>query len=229
MATIVAFTTQEKNSHNSHKFAFTLLPMNYGNWKAMIEHFLVFNNLFGYVDGTITCSEFKVSTGDAITDNPSYPRWICNDAHVHMIIISTISKYAFQHVQGDETPLTYLACAQEYATALANIGEHVKDKDLVLFVISGLHEEYNGLKSTLLARHPPITFIELHAFLSDHDYMINKNIPDVPTSQPHVFTASTETPSPNISNLHSQLQFLHNMASQLGFQLNPIAPQSATP
>lgn len=164
MATIAAFTTQEKTSHNSHKFAFTLTPTNYGYWKAMLKPFLVSNNLFGYVDGTIPCPEPKVGTGETITDNPSYSRWISNDAHVRMIIISTISEASFQHVQGttsrdlwlqlervyaptnssreytlktqllkltmkgDETPLAYLARAQEYATALANIGEPVKDK-----------------------------------------------------------------------------------------------------
>ena len=104
-------------------------------------------------------------------------------------------------MKGNETPITYLARAQGYATTLANIVEHVKDKDLVLFVIFGLREEYNGLKSTLLSRHPPITFIELYALLSDHDYMINKNLVDVPASKPNVFTALTGTPSPNISNL----------------------------
>lgn len=153
------------------------------------------NHLTGYVDGTIKCPEQKITTTNAITDNPSYPHWVSNDAHIRMIILSEAS---FQHVQGttsrdlwlslerayspnsasceytlktqllriemksDETPLTYLGRAMEYVSALANIGELMKDKDLVMLTISGLRDEYNGLKSNLLARHPSITFNDLH-------------------------------------------------------------------
>ncbi|GJU24329.1 putative RNA-directed DNA polymerase [Tanacetum coccineum] len=52
----------------------------------------------------------------------------------------------------DETSDAYLNCAQEYADALAAIGELVKDKDLVMLVVLGLREEYNGLKTTITAR-----------------------------------------------------------------------------
>ncbi|GKF49981.1 gag/pol polyprotein [Tanacetum coccineum] len=57
-------------------------------------------------------------------------------------------------MHGDETPDAYLNRAQEYADALAAIGEPVKDKDLVMLAVSvlGLHEEYNGLKTTITAR-----------------------------------------------------------------------------
>ncbi|KAL4574294.1 hypothetical protein LXL04_021123 [Taraxacum kok-saghyz] len=61
----------------------------------------------------------------------------------------------------DEPASTYLTRAQDYSDALANIGEPVKEKDLVMLVISGLREEYNGLKSTLLARQAPTSFQEL--------------------------------------------------------------------
>ncbi|XP_076930779.1 uncharacterized protein LOC143595714 [Bidens hawaiensis] len=91
---------------------------------------------------------------------------------------------------GDETPIAYLNRAQEYAVALDNIGEPIKDKDLVMLVISCLREEYNGLKSTLLARSPPIVFNELHGHLSDHDFLFHKNIP-APTMVPQAFTTST--------------------------------------
>lgn len=41
-----------------------------------------------------------------------------------------------------------------------------------MFVVSSLRDEYNGLKSNLLAREHPIAFVELQGLLSDHDYMI---------------------------------------------------------
>ncbi|GJZ48293.1 retrovirus-related pol polyprotein from transposon TNT 1-94 [Tanacetum coccineum] len=77
-------------------------------------------------------------------------------------------------MHGDETPDAYLNRAQEYADALAAIGKHVKDKDLVMLVISSLCEEYNGLKTTITTRQSPTAFSELHALLSDHDYMLEK-------------------------------------------------------
>nr|GFA69345.1 nucleotide-binding, alpha-beta plait [Tanacetum cinerariifolium] len=74
----------------------------------------------------------------------------------------------------DETPDAYLNRAQEYANALAAISEPVKDKALVMLVVSGLHEEYNGLKTTITARQSPTAFSKLHALLSDHDYILGK-------------------------------------------------------
>ncbi|GKD30868.1 hypothetical protein Tco_1241646 [Tanacetum coccineum] len=77
-------------------------------------------------------------------------------------------------MHGDKTPNAYLNRAQEYADALATIGEPVKDKDRFMLAVSGLRKEYNGLKTTITARQSPTAFSELHALLSDHDYMLGK-------------------------------------------------------
>ncbi|GJW36623.1 nucleotide-binding alpha-beta plait domain-containing protein [Tanacetum coccineum] len=179
----------------------------------MIEPFIITNNLMGYVDDSIPCPSKTLSVTDGATvpkENPNYPIWVSNDAHVRVLIISTISKAFFRHVQGttyrdlwlslekayaphstsreyalktqlliiemhgDETPDAYLNRAQEYDDALAAIGEPVKDKDLVMLAVSGLREEYNGLKTTITAHQSPTTFSELHALLSDRDYMLEK-------------------------------------------------------
>ncbi|GJV21559.1 nucleotide-binding alpha-beta plait domain-containing protein [Tanacetum coccineum] len=220
MAMILAFTTVDKTAHNSRKFAFTLLPTNYGYWKTMIEPFLITNNLMGYVDGSILCPSKTLSVTDGATvlkENPNYPIWVSNDAHVRMLIISTISEASFRHVQGttscdlwlslekayaphsiyreytlktqllriemhdDKTPDAYLNRAQEYADALAAIGEPIKDKDLVMLVVSGLREEYNGLKTTITAHQSPTAFSEFHALLSDYDYMLGKTRAPAPS------------------------------------------------
>ncbi|GJV93402.1 putative RNA-directed DNA polymerase [Tanacetum coccineum] len=226
MAMISAFTTVDKIAHNSRKFAFTLSPTNYGYWETMIEPFLITNNLMDYVDGSIPCPSKTLSVTDGVSvpkENPNYPIWVSNDAHVRMLIISTISEASFRHVQGttsrdlwlslkkayaphstsreytlktqllrikmhgDETPDAYLNRAQEYADALAAIGEPVKDKDLVMLVVSGLREEYNGLKTTITARQSPTAFSELHALLSDHDYMLGKTRTPIAPYGPQAF------------------------------------------
>ncbi|GKB55173.1 nucleotide-binding alpha-beta plait domain-containing protein [Tanacetum coccineum] len=64
-------------------------------------------------------------------------------------------------MHSDETPDAYLNRAQEYADALAAVGEPVKDKDLVMLVVLGLCEEYNGLKTTITARQSPTCSSEL--------------------------------------------------------------------
>ncbi|GKC46050.1 tryptophan aminotransferase-related protein 3-like protein [Tanacetum coccineum] len=87
----------------------------------------------------------------------------------------------------DETPDAYLNHAQEYVDALAAIGEPVKDKDLVMLVVSGLREEYNGLKTTITARQSPTAFNELHALLSDHDYMLGKTRTPIAPYGPQAF------------------------------------------
>nr|GEV06272.1 retrovirus-related Pol polyprotein from transposon TNT 1-94 [Tanacetum cinerariifolium] len=87
----------------------------------------------------------------------------------------------------DETPDAYLNRAQEYADALAAIGEPVKDKDLVMLVVLGLREEYNSLKTTITARQSATAFSELHAFLSDHDYMLGKTRTPIAPYGPQAF------------------------------------------
>ncbi|GKD49723.1 probable LRR receptor-like serine/threonine-protein kinase, partial [Tanacetum coccineum] len=90
-------------------------------------------------------------------------------------------------MHGDKNPDAYLNRAQEYADALAAIGEPVKDEDLVMLVVSGLHEEYNGLKTTITARQSPTAFRELHALLSDHDYMLGKTRTPIASYGPQAF------------------------------------------
>ncbi|GJV60881.1 nucleotide-binding alpha-beta plait domain-containing protein [Tanacetum coccineum] len=100
---------------------------------------------------------------------------------------STSRKYTLKtqllriEMHDDQTPDAYLNRAQEYADALAAIGEPVKDKDLVMLAVQGLHEEYNGLKTTITSHQSPTTFSELHLFLSDHDYMLGKTRAPAPS------------------------------------------------
>nr|GEX13479.1 hypothetical protein [Tanacetum cinerariifolium] len=90
-------------------------------------------------------------------------------------------------MHGDETPDAYPNRAQEYADALAAIGEPVKDKDLVMLAVSGLREEYNSRKTTIIAHQSPTAFSELHTLLSDHDYMLGKTLSPIAPSGPHAF------------------------------------------
>lgn len=49
-------------------------------------------------------------------------------------------------MKADESSPTYLNRAQAYADAPAKFGEPIKENDLVMLVMFGLREEYNGLK-----------------------------------------------------------------------------------
>lgn len=123
MALLASFTTAEKQSHNTHKFAFTLGPTNYGYWKAMIQPFLLTHNLYGYIDGTIPCPPshlpaIAATAADPKPEpraNPNYSAWIANDAHVRMLIISTISEASFRHVQGTTSKELWHALERAYA------------------------------------------------------------------------------------------------------------------
>nr|GEU54167.1 hypothetical protein [Tanacetum cinerariifolium] len=142
MAMILVFTAIDKTNHNSRKFAFTLSPTNYGHWEVMIEPFLITNNLMGYMDGSIPCPSKTLLVTEGVTapkENLNYLICVFNDAYIRMLIIYTISKASFLHIQdmdGDKTHDAYLNRAQEYADALAAIGEPVKDKDLVMLAVS---------------------------------------------------------------------------------------------
>ncbi|KAD6454986.1 hypothetical protein E3N88_09692 [Mikania micrantha] len=93
MANLIAFSQSEKTIHNSHKFGFTLSPTNYGYWKAMIQPFLITNNLFGYIDGTIPIPSPTIPVSSSVKDkedtltqhfqpNPQHAIWVSNDAHI---------------------------------------------------------------------------------------------------------------------------------------------------
>ncbi|KAJ0882624.1 putative RNA-directed DNA polymerase [Helianthus annuus] len=130
-------------------------------------------------------------------------------------------------MKSDETSSAYLTRAREYSDALANIGKPFSEGDLVMLVISGLRDEYNGLNSTLVARQFPTAFSELYGLLSDHEYMINKQLPDVSSAQ--AFTAVT-TNHPAIATPSDAILAVQQLAVQLGLQLQtgPIQSQSPT-
>lgn len=124
-------------------------------------------------------------------------------------------------MKGDETADAYLNRAQEYSDALAAIGSPVSDKDLVMLAVSGLREEYNSLKSTITARQCPTAFTELHALLSDHDFMIEKSrTPTTPVV--HAFhTTTTDSTTPSASALATQLGSITAALNSLGFNIVP--------
>nr|GEX48215.1 hypothetical protein CTI12_AA391630 [Tanacetum cinerariifolium] len=118
MAMISAFTTVDKIAHNSRKFAFTLSPTNYGYWKVMIEPFLITNNLMGYVDGSIPCPSKTLLVTEDVTvpkENPNYSIWVSSDAHVRILIISTISEASFRHIQSTTSRDLWLSIEKAYA------------------------------------------------------------------------------------------------------------------
>lgn len=86
----------------------------------MIQPFLVTNNLFGYVDDTISCptptlpATEKATTTEPIP-NPSYVAWLANDAHVSMLLLSTISKASYPHSQGTTKKDLWLSLQRAYA------------------------------------------------------------------------------------------------------------------
>nr|GEV38498.1 hypothetical protein [Tanacetum cinerariifolium] len=157
---------------------------------------------------TVFIKNLMVTDGATVPEeNLNYPIWVSNDAHVRMPIISTISEASFCHVQ-------------EYADVLTAIGEPIKDKDLVMLVVSGLREEYNGLKTTITSRQSPTAFRELHALLSDHDYILGKTRAPAP-SITSSFATNRAMGSPRM--LEARQAQLSELTAH-GFQVSPIAP-----
>ncbi|GJR50517.1 retrovirus-related pol polyprotein from transposon TNT 1-94 [Tanacetum coccineum] len=231
MALLAPFTTAEKQSHNSHRFGFTLSTTNYGHWKTMIQSFLVTNKLFPYVDGTITFASIRSHVPSADKDQP--PASQHNPNHATGIALErafaphTISReYTVKSqllrlkMEPDETSSAYLLRARQYADALANIGEPFKEKDLVMLVVTGLRDEYDGFKSQIVGRQFPTAFSDLHSLLSDHD-MIRKP----PSAFVQAFAAaapSAPTASAAISSLPPDtVNALQQVLSQLGLQVQP--------
>ncbi|MFS7934571.1 putative RNA-directed DNA polymerase [Helianthus anomalus] len=102
------------------------------------------------------------------------------------------------------------------------------EKDVVMLIISGLREEYNILKPTLVARHPPVTLLELPGLLADHEYMTKKADPII-SAVSQAFTATTSRESALQASLQlppETVQSLQNLMTQLGFNVQPAQHQN---
>ncbi|GKB98694.1 hypothetical protein Tco_0984831 [Tanacetum coccineum] len=87
-----------------------------------------------------------------------------------------------------------------------------------MLVVLGLREEYNGLKTTITARQRPTAFSELHALLSDHDYMLGKTRAPAP-SITSSFAANYTVGSPNAganSHVTPDLEAMDNLEAYYG-------------
>ncbi|KAL8255429.1 hypothetical protein R6Q59_033650 [Mikania micrantha] len=125
----------------------------------MIQPFLITNHLFGYTDGTIPCPSQSVISL-AVNDkepapppqpNPNYPTWIASDAHVRMLLTSSISESSFQHVQGTTSRDLWLSFECAYAPHSSSREYTLKAQ---LLKIEMRSEELlclsSGLESTLM-------------------------------------------------------------------------------
>ncbi|MFS7992367.1 putative transcription factor interactor and regulator CCHC(Zn) family [Helianthus anomalus] len=128
-------------------------------------------------------------------------------------------------MKGDETSAAYLSRAQEYANALANIGHPMPDKDIVMLVVAGLREEYNGVKQALFARQFTAVFNELPGLLADHEFLIHKSAVEPAPAQ--AFTAATSANSPSASS--DTVQAIQQLVARLGYQLQPLSGSSNSP
>ncbi|KAD5961926.1 hypothetical protein E3N88_13399 [Mikania micrantha] len=179
---------------------------------------------------------------DAPTPNPNYTTWLSNDAHIRSLLISTISEASFHHVHGDTSRAIWLSLENAYAptsfsrvstlktqllriSMQANINHAIPESDLVMLVITGLREEFNSLKSTLLTRQTPTPFADLYGLLADHNFMIKKPSSDLPPAQAFTASSSSHPPASASSPASSDtLHALQHLLTQL--QTSSISNQS---
>lgn len=94
-----------------------------------------------------------------------------------------------------------------------------------MHVLTGLREEYNILKSTILGRQFPTAFSELNNLISDHDYMIKKPAP----LSAHAFAATTTSTPPSPAATPSipteTLTALQQLMSSIGLTVQPQSSQ----
>ncbi|GKA82294.1 hypothetical protein Tco_0789042 [Tanacetum coccineum] len=134
----------------------------------VIESFLITNNLMGYVDGSIPCPSKTLSIADdatVIKENPNYPICVSNNAHVHMLIISTVSKASFRHVQGTTSHDLWLSLEKAYAPHSTSRYRYY----LYYFSLPSGNAKIGAYKNfcfNLWKAFPPFTPIELYTFLS---------------------------------------------------------------
>lgn len=61
-------------------------------------------------------------------------------------------------MKGNDTSASYLTRAQDYVTALANIGQPIPENYVLMLVVVGLRDEYNGVKKASSLDNSQLSF-----------------------------------------------------------------------
>jgi hypothetical protein len=77
-----------------------LTPTNYPSWHAQFESLLLGYNLYGYIDGTLTCPS---STNPDATPTAAYTHWFRQDKLILNAILTSVSDSVIPFIAASKT------------------------------------------------------------------------------------------------------------------------------
>ncbi|GAV63360.1 UBN2_3 domain-containing protein, partial [Cephalotus follicularis] len=133
---------------------------NYPLWRSQFLPILRATQLYGYIDGSITCPPPQISMSTdptKLVSNPAYETWILSNQLLLTTIWSALVRhfssqsrvrimqlpYQLQTVKkGNLTVADYFNRFKSVADSLTTASQPVADSDLILYVLGGLGHGY---------------------------------------------------------------------------------------
>lgn len=196
---------------------------NYVTWNFQIELLLDGNGIFGFLDGSIPCSDKPELDSDA------YTVWRIHDKALMTLITATLStavlscvigckssqemwtslrerfanmsrssivqmKIDLQNIRkGPESIDVYLQMIKDARDHLAAVGVVMSDEEIAIVALRGLPPEYNTIKSIIHGRETLVSLKELRSQLKAEEDTLNEVTKQVPLMSAMMAHSSTST------------------------------------
>nr|XP_016476098.1 PREDICTED: uncharacterized protein LOC107797702 [Nicotiana tabacum] len=117
--------------------------------------------------------------------------------------------------QDDLTVTQYLHTAKLISDELTVVGRPLCLADHNIYVCRGLRSEFKDIVTTLSARPQPVTFVELHSFLLNHEFINGSSLSNLSISMPQQ-PESIQHPSANLAHKNAQPDRSYNNNTNRG-------------
>ncbi|KAF5463649.1 hypothetical protein F2P56_013801 [Juglans regia] len=146
----------------SHVVTVKLTTENFLLWKVQISAYLIGQDLYCYIDGTLPCPEKLVAPGSDAppTFNPNFTSW-AKDFHIRFQLTNLSC--------GEKTITEYFGKVRSLADTLAATGNPLPDKELVTYILIGLGPLYESFVTSITTRSEFVSSHELFQMLLIHE------------------------------------------------------------
>ncbi|RVW27169.1 Retrovirus-related Pol polyprotein from transposon RE1 [Vitis vinifera] len=151
-----------------HMLTIKLTSSNYLLWRNQFVPLLASQELFGYLDGSITTPSPMITASDGTPkSNPAYTSWLHTDHTLLSLLYSSLTE---ESMSEDELQLTHRGSQSiaEFSCTfkglydqLAAIGRPIDDTDKVHWYLRALGPDYKIFSTTMMSQLPLPSFAEI--------------------------------------------------------------------
>ncbi|CAN6680423.1 unnamed protein product [Malus baccata var. baccata] len=176
---------------------------NFVKWNFQFQSVLREYNLLDFFTGDNPCPpKYIIHTETGVTREitTAYKNWVKKDMALLSLLIATLSNDAMKHVigyhyasvsvsrinqlntefhtaqKGEDSVDKFLLKLKAIRDQLISTGERVSENDLVIAVLTGLPQEFDMIRTVILARETPISLKDFRAQLLSVELTIESRV-----------------------------------------------------